>query len=80
MTASLRVHTGGKGGWDPIERSRKGTEAKIFQLSDFVPVAEVDNYNLCKLLMTFWRRSKITRKVPTYIFSLYSVSRALVRR
>ena len=61
MIISL-TFTGGKGGCHPIESSRKGTDTKIFTLSEFVHVAEIDNYNLYKLT-DFCRKSKITHKV-----------------
>lgn len=56
---------GGKAGCGPIESSRKGTEAKIFSLPEFVHIAGIDNYNLYKLL-DFCQRSKIAHKVCVF--------------
>lgn len=56
---------GGKAGCGPIESSRKGTEAKIFSLPEFVHIAGIDNYNLYKLL-DFCQRSKIAHKLQNF--------------
>lgn len=45
-----------------MESSRKGIDTKIYTLVDFVHAAEIDNYNLYKLL-NFCQKSKITQKV-----------------
>lgn len=53
-----------------MDSSHKGTDSKIYTLADFVHAAEIDNYNLFKLL-NFCKRSKLTHKVR---FSTYTLN------
>lgn len=63
--------TGGKSGCNPMDSNRKGIDSKVYTLADFVHAAEIDNFNLFKIL-NFCKRSKLTHKVNS--FNIFRVS------
>ncbi|KAK7604095.1 hypothetical protein V9T40_004368 [Parthenolecanium corni] len=64
---------GGKSGCNPMDSNRKGIDSKVYTLADFVHAAEIDNFNLFKIL-NFCKRSKLTHKLQGFVEKVPPVS------